>query len=101
MLPASLRRFFWDQDFGALRWPADMEAVARRLLAAGDGASLTWLRAKAGDGRLRDLIRATRGRDLDARRLRYWQIVLDLPAEEVDVWLADPARRVWEERVSR
>ena len=101
MLPASLRRFFWDQDFDGLRWPEDLEPVARRLLAAGDGPALAWLRKEAGDGRLRDLIRATRGRDLDARRLRYWQIILDLPADEVDAWLADPARRVWEERVSR
>jgi hypothetical protein len=101
MLPSSLRRFFWDQDFDRLRWPEDLEAVARRLLATGDGPALAWLRAEVGDGRLCDLIRATRGRDLDARRLRYWQIILDLPAEEVDTWLADPARRVWEERISR
>jgi hypothetical protein len=101
MLPASLRPFFWDQDFARLRWPEDLEAVARRLLSAGDGPALAWLRKEVGDGRLRDLIRATRGRDLDPRRLRYWQIVLDLPAVEVDAWLADPARRVWEERVSR
>jgi hypothetical protein len=101
MLPTSLRRFFWDQDFDRLRWPEDFEAVARRLLAAGDGPALAWLRAEAGDARLRDLIRATRGRDLDPRQLRFWQIVLDLPDREVDAWLADPARRVWEERVSR
>jgi hypothetical protein len=101
MLPPSLRRFFWDQDFDRLRWPEHTEAVARRLLAAGDGPALAWLRREMGDGRLRELIRATRGRDLDARRLRYWEIVLDLPAGEVDEWLADPARRVWEERVSR
>lgn len=101
MLPASLRRFFWDQDFERLRWPEDLEPVARRLLAAGDGPSLAWLRAQVGDGRLRDLIRATRGRDLDARRLRFWQLVLDLSEAEVNAWLADPARRVWEERVSR
>ena len=101
MLPPSLHRFFWDQDFDRLRWPEDREAVARRLLSTGDGAALSWLRKEVGDGWLREHIRGTRGRGLDARRLRFWQIVLDLPAEEVDAWLADPARRVWEERVSR
>jgi hypothetical protein len=101
MLPASLRRFFWDQDFDQLRWPEDLEAVARRLLAVGDGPALAWLRKEVGDGRLCDVIRATRGRDLDPRQLRFWQIVLDLPARDVDAWLADPARRGWEERVSR
>lgn len=101
MLPEALRRFFWDQDFDRLRWPEDMEAVARRLLYAGDGPALAWLRKEMGDGRLRDLIRATRGRDLDGPQLRFWQIVLDLPEAEVDAWLADPGRRVWEERVAR
>ena len=100
-MPPSLRRFFWDQDFDRLRWPEDMEPVARRLLAAGDGPALAWLRQEVGDERLRALIRATRGRDLDARRLRFWQIVLNLAGEEVDAWLADPARRVWEGRVGR
>lgn len=101
MLPPSLRRFFWDQDFDRLRWPEDLEPVARRLLAAGDAEALAWLRGEVGDGLVRELIRKTRGRDLDARKLRYWQIVLDLPGAEVDAWLADPARRVWEERVAR
>jgi hypothetical protein len=100
MLPAWLRRFFWDQDFDRLRWPDDRDAIVRRLLAAGDGQALSWLRKQVGDGQLRELIRANRGRDLDARRLRYWQIVLDLADDEVDAWLADPARRIWEERVS-
>jgi hypothetical protein len=98
--PESLRRFFWDQDFDRLRWPEDWQAVASRLLAAGDDASHRWLRAALGDDRLREWIRTRRGRGLDGRRLRYWQIVLDLPAAEVDAWLADPARRVWEERVA-
>ncbi len=101
MLPPSLRRFFWDQDFDRLRWPEHRDPVARRLLSAGDGPALAWLRSEAGDSWLRDLLWRTRGRDLDARQLRYWQIVLDLPEAEVDAWLADPARRVWEERLSR
>jgi len=101
MLPPSLSRFFWDQEFDLLRWPEHREPVARRLLSAGDGPALAWLRAEVGDGWLRDLIRRTRGRDLDARRLRYWQVVLDLPDEDVVAWLADPARRLWEERVTR
>ena len=100
-LPASLRRFFWDQDFDQLSWPRDAVPIARRLLGAGDGPAHRWLRETAGDDRVRAILRASRGRGLGGPQLRYWQLVLDLPADEVDAWLADPARRVWEERCRR
>jgi hypothetical protein len=101
VLPASLRRYFWDQDFDRLEWPRDLEPIARRLLEAGDGPAHRWLRNTVGDDRLRAIFRKSRGRFVDARRLRYWQILLDLRPADVDAWLADPARRVWEERACR
>jgi hypothetical protein len=95
-LPASVRRFFWDCDFGALTWQDSWAFVTERLLAWGDWESVKWLRRKLGDERLRAWLRRRRGRGLDARRLRYWELVLRLPRQEVDAWLADAGRDVWE-----
>jgi hypothetical protein len=32
-------------------------------------------------------LRERRGRGLDPRQMRYWQVILDLPAQEVDQWI--------------
>lgn len=100
-LPAFLRGLFWDQEFDGLSWPRDRNAVTARILAEGGRETIRWLRDRMDDDRLRAWILDRRGRGLSARQLRYWQIVIDLPVDEVDAWLADPARRVWEERARR
>jgi hypothetical protein len=97
-LPENLRRLFWDQDFDLLTWEEDSDAVTARVLQTGNFDSLLWLRRRLGDGALREWILRRRGRGLDARRLRYWQTILDLPAEEVDRWVEAPERKVWERR---
>ena len=97
-LPESLRRLFWDQDFDRLSWPEHRDAITARVLAEGGLDAIGWLRERVD---LREWIVHRCGRGLSGPQLRYWQIVLDLPALEVDAWLADPARAVWEERARR
>jgi hypothetical protein len=97
-LPEAFRRFFWDQEFERLSWPEHEKAVTARVLAEGDLKALAWLREHTD---VRSWILTHRGRGLSRRQLRYWQIMLDLPADDVDAWVADPARRVWEERAAR
>ena len=96
-----MRGLFWDQAFDRLSWPDDRDAVTGRILAEGGSEAIRWLRERTDDNRLRAWIVDRCGRGLSARQLRYWQIVLDLPAGEVDAWVADPARKVWEERARR
>jgi len=96
-----MRGLFWDQAFDRLSWPDDRDAVTGRILAEGGAKAIRWLRERTDDNRLRAWIVDRRGRGLSARQLRYWQIVLDLPGAEVDAWIADPARKVWEERARR
>ena len=97
-LPEFLRGLFWDQEFANLSWPDDWSSVTARVLSEGESDAIRWIREQLGDARLRDWLRRGSGRALSARQLRYWEIVLDLPEAEVEAWLADPARRVWEER---
>ncbi|MBI4492721.1 MAG: hypothetical protein HY690_08030 [Chloroflexi bacterium] len=95
VLPAHLEPFFWDYDFSSLRWESDRDLIIARILAVGDWEALQWLLRQEGKEGLREWIRARRGRGLDARRLRFWELVLDLPRREVNRWLRELRRDSW------
>lgn len=97
-LPEPLRALFWDHDFAALDWRRDREFVIGRVLETGSWDAIRWLRREAGDQSLRDWILRHSGRSLSSEQLRFWQLILDLPADVVDVWLQSPERRIWENR---
>ena len=97
-LPQRLQRFFWDHRFAHLSWEADSELITGRILAAGDWDAVCWLRRKLGYDALRTWLVRRRGAGLSSRQLRFWEVVLDLSHHEVNAWLADPARQVWEGR---
>ena len=97
-LPEQFRSLFWDHDFAALDWRRDREFVIGRVLEAGSWDAISWLRREAGDAAISDWIQRHRGRSLSSEQLRFWQLILDLPAESVDLWLQSPERRIWEGR---
>ncbi|MBI3822479.1 MAG: hypothetical protein HY289_07345 [Planctomycetes bacterium] len=97
-LPRTLRPFFWDYDFARLSWEADRDLIIARILAVGDWASLRWLRRRFPDNELRAWLIRRRGAGLSNRHLRFWELILDLPRRQVNAWLADPARQIWEGR---
>jgi len=82
-LPDLLRPLFWDYDFDRLTWPAGRDLVTARVLQNGGDDAVRWLRQKTGEFELAAWIRDRRGRGLDPRRLRFWQLVLDLPQDQV------------------
>ena len=88
-LPQQLRSLFWDYNFDSLKWPEHRDFVIARILQEGDHHATAWLRDQLGRSGLAEWIRGRRGRGLDPRRLRFWEVVLDLPKEEVDVWMRD------------
>jgi hypothetical protein len=90
-LPELLRPLFWEHDFEKLRWPSDRDLVTGRVLQHGGDEAVRWIRQTAGDTLLADWIRTRQGHGIDARQLRFWQVVLGLSAAEVDPW-ADAAR---------
>jgi hypothetical protein len=97
-LPRRLRPLFWDHDFTRLRWGADTDLIVGRILGAGDWEAVRWLLARLPKVVLREWIDRRRGAGLSSRQLRFWELILDLPRDAVDAWLADPARATWESR---
>jgi hypothetical protein len=97
-LPPGIRQLFWDYDPRRLRWDRDRELVIGRVLAAGPWDTVVWLRERIGGEAIRDWILRERGRGLSPPQLRYWQLMFDLPKRQVDAWLAEPSRQVWDRR---
>ena len=97
-LPRTLRRFFWEYDFARLSWKADRDLIVGRILVVGDWDSIRWLRRRLPDAELRSWLEHRRGAGLSNRQLRFWELILDLPHREVNAWLANPARQIWENR---
>ena len=98
-LPTFIRELFWDHAPNALCWDRDRDLIVARLLATGEWASLRWLRARLGDEALRSWIAARGGAGLEARRLRFFELVLDLPHRQVNAWLRLRAEDPWQCRL--
>ena len=97
-LPEMLRPLFWDTDFDQVSWESNLDYVVRRILSEGTWEAVCWLRTRLDDTALRQWIVRHEGRGLSSRQLRFWEVVLDLPHEPVDTWLADEGRKLWEGR---
>jgi hypothetical protein len=89
---------FWDHDFARLTWKTDTDLIIGRILADGDLEALRWLLRNLSKPALRDWLEHHSGAGLDARRLRFWEVILGLPHRLVDGWIAHPARQVWQQR---
>ena len=97
LLPADLEPFFWEYDFSQLRWDKDRDLTISRILAAGDWDSVKWLMGQLGRRGLRQWIVQRRGRGLDARQLRFWELVLGIPHRQVTEWIM-AADGIWTRR---
>jgi len=93
-----VRSLFWEYDFEDLDLSRDRELVIKRVLSHGSMEDLKWLRKIVGDEEIKRFLLKTKGRGMDKRRLRFYQVIFRLPAAEVDSWLKDPARRIWDNR---
>ena len=97
-LDKSLERLFWDCDFERLELPEDEAFVIDRILERGDLPDITWARSSIGESKMRRRLGEQRGRGMDRMRLRFWQLIFDYPAAEVDAWLAHREAAPWERR---
>ena len=98
-LPRSLWHYFPEHDARRLSPTGDRDTILGRLLDTGGIDAIRWLRAAVPAQELRDFIRRRRGRGLGPKNLRFWALILGLPAEEVDPWVRDAASGPWANRV--
>ena len=99
-LPSFIEPLFWDCRRGSVTWDSHRDSVIERVLGEGDLEAMRWIRREVGDAALGSWIREHRGRRLSPRRIRYWQVILELPEIEVAEWLKDPARAIWDRRTA-
>ena len=97
-LPRFLKPIFWEYDFEDMSWEADKDIIVFKILSSGDWNSVRWLRSQLGPDQLRQWLLAKRGRGLDPTRIRFWELVLDLPRQVADDWLESADGGVWEGR---
>jgi hypothetical protein len=94
-LPELLGRYFWDYAPGRLTWPENRHTIVGRLLEAGGLDAVRWLRRTIGDQEIRDFLVEHRGRGMDPKRLRYWELILGLREEQVDGWIEAALASPW------
>jgi hypothetical protein len=97
-LPEHLRPLFWDYVFSELSLAKDRDLVIRRVLSHGSWKAIRWLRKRLGDRELREWLIVHRGRGLTDRQLRFWGLLYDLPARQVNQWVKNAQAEVWGRR---
>lgn len=59
---------------------------------------MTWLRERVEPDQLRQWLIRRRCRGLDAKRVRFWELILGLPADQVEEWVRAARAGVWGRR---
>ncbi len=98
-IPEHLHDLFWEYDISDLTWNQYGDFIIRRVLTHGNWEQICWVRDEFGDSEVGRVIKENEGRSLSRRQLRFWQLILDLPAADVERWLGDCRRQVWDRRV--
>ncbi len=99
-LPPRLRVLFWDTDAARLDLTRNREFVCARLLQEGGLAEVKFLRVRYGDAALRKWIVRHRARGMTPNRIRFWQLLLQLPERLVSPWLRRARRGDWPRRAA-
>lgn len=100
-VPSALRHLFWDFPGKALSLDGDRELVVRRVAGEGGLREMRWLRTRIGDAAIRQVIQRTQARGLSPQRIRFWQLLLGLPAPRADAWVRAARSSTWGARSSR
>ena len=94
-------RLFWDFPARSISLDADRDLVVRRVTAEGGWREMSLLRSRIGDPAIRDVIEKTDARGLSPQRIRFWQLVLGLPARRADAWVRRARQSTWARRTRR
>lgn len=97
-LPRGLRPLFWDCDFFRLGWTEHRDFIIGRILEHGDWKAIGWLKSRAGESLIREWMLSQKGGRLSPPQLRFWELVLELPSNQVTSWVRARQRGLWEQR---
>jgi hypothetical protein len=76
----------------------DRELVVRRILAEGGLLHVRFIRRNIGDEAIRDVLVSSQARGLSPQRIRFWQLLLDLPAKVANAWVREARGETWARR---
>lgn len=91
-------RLFWDYPAGSIDPDRDRDLVVRRVTAEGGWREMSLLRSRVGDQAIREAIERTEARGLSPQRIRFWQLLLGLPARRADAWVRRERESTWARR---
>lgn len=97
-MPALLRPLFWDHRGRQVGLDTDRDFVVRRVLAEGSWGQIRLLRRKVGDEKMREVLLASRARGLSPARIRFFELLLDLPAARANAWVRAARAGPWARR---
>ncbi len=99
-LPQSVRDIFWEYEKGSISWQKDRDLIIKKILHHGSWDALCWMRSVIDDESLRTWLIDHDGAGLDAKRLRYWQLILNLPVSNVNKWIQTYRDNPWSRRMT-
>ena len=97
-LPSEIRKLFWEYDIRTISWEKDRDLIVNKILHYGSWDAVLWLRAQFPAEALRDWLIERNGNGLDAKRLKYWELMLDIPKRTVDGWIAHVNENPWSKK---
>jgi hypothetical protein len=97
-LPRSVASLFWDYPGRRLSLARDRELVVRRILAEGGLLHVRYIRRRVGDDVIRDVLQRSQARGLSPQRIRFWQLLLDVPVPLANAWVRSARAGTWARR---
>lgn len=95
ILIPDVRNLFWEYDKRTISWKKDKELILKKILHYGTWDAICWVRKNFGDDELREWIILHHGIGLDAKRLSYWQLILNIPKKLTNEWIAMNKKNPW------
>jgi hypothetical protein len=72
-LPARLKKYFWGDDLGDIKWPNHKKYIVQTLLEKGNGGAISWLFGHVSKIKISRMLPKLR---LSKKSLNFWKIYL-------------------------
>ena len=75
-LPAFLKKYFWDVNFGSLNLKKEQSFIITRLLEYGDIKAIRWLFSSVEQSKVKESI--LKSRDISRKSINFWSLFFKL-----------------------